>query len=627
MKKAKLERIGGYHAYATIWCAKFRYCSPCVGFNYSRLEVITKKIIGPSLAAAGYSSKMPRAVVFGPQRYGGMQWETPLSILLTAQITILIGSLRLNDIIGKLVRIQLEWIQLHAGLGTPLLETGKVLDYIPAGWIANLHRLLVYADLTVKIDNVWCVKPRRTNDRIIMEYVQDHLPEWTWGSINKCRIYLQAVVISDLVDIPGKTISPGVYQVAGRFRHSRLAFPSQATPTDKDIDSWQYFIQHITEEGKTLNTPLGGWIKNPYQKYLYVMDLKTKLVYKQSGETNWELFHHTRRTRNRYEPSGLQQGRLPQHWIPVRVIEHSCRQLGVIDCASVDTRTIEQPPILGVFVSKEYRKVVGQFEIDKQEVQNLRNKWGSERVTLLCGTDGGLKDEIGTTGYIIIDPNGSTPVVMGYAAEKQPREDASSTRQELLAQLAVMYRIDHFIKNFGESGWEVHIHLVMDSQASIDILEHSTEAIGIKDVMRAEMDVADAVWYRRDNLPRTRYTVSKVKSHINKEEAEDESHWEINNMADRLATDARGKVLSVRLTEPMLFEGVKAGCMRRGRLITGTLKTEIQQVLYEDKIKQYLGLKYGWNESIFNKIDWEGQHAVIGTIPITKKVTLMKYIH
>ena len=112
---------------------------------------------------------------------------------------------------------------------------------------------------------------------------------------------------------------------------------------------------------------------------------------------------------------------------------------------------------------------------------------------------------------------------------------------------------------------------------------------------------------RRDKLPCTRYTVSKVKSHIDKEEAEDESHWEINNIADRLATEARGKVLSdkLRLTEPMFFEGVKAGCMRWGQLITGTLKTEIQQVLYEEKMKQYLGLKYGWNESIFNNIDWE----------------------
>ena len=277
VKKAQLDTIGGYHSYATMWCSKFRYCSPCMGFNSSRLEVITKKFIGPSLAAAGYSSRMPRAVVFGPQRYGGMHWETPLSILLTAQLTILIDLLRLNDIIGKLERIQLEWIQLHAGLGTPLLETGEVLEYIPSGWIVNLHRLLVEAGLTVKIDKVWKAKIQRTNDRIIMEYVQENLPEWMWGSINKCRLYLQAVVLSDLADISGQKISTAIYQVVGCYRKRRLAFLTQTEPTDNDINTWQYFIRHITEDGKTLYTPLGDWEKNPYQQYPYAMDLQTKL--------------------------------------------------------------------------------------------------------------------------------------------------------------------------------------------------------------------------------------------------------------------------------------------------------------------------------------------------------------
>ena len=172
VRMAQLDRIGGYHVYAMLWCSKFRYSSPCLGFTSNRLEVITKKVMGPCLSAAGYSSKMPRAVVFGPSTYGGMQWETPLSILLTSQLTMLIGSIRLDDIIGKLILIQLEWIQLVSGLGTPILEYTKIIDYIPSGWIQNLHRLLVETGLQVKIDNSWRATKRRVKDDIIMEYVQ-----------------------------------------------------------------------------------------------------------------------------------------------------------------------------------------------------------------------------------------------------------------------------------------------------------------------------------------------------------------------------------------------------------------------------------------------------------------------
>ena len=235
-----------------------------------------------------------------------------------------------------------------------------------------------------------------------MEYVQAHLPEWMWGSINKCRLYLQAVVFSDLTDIHGQTIATAIYQVVGCYRKSRLSFPTQIIePADTDINNWQYFIRHITKDGKSLNTPLGRWEKNPYQHYPYAMDLQTKLVYKQAGDQSWEVFHPTTGTRNTYEPSQLQRSRLPKQWTPVRVIERSYRKIGVIDCENVNMRQTAQTPQLGVFLTKEERKVVGQFEIDKQEIQNLKQKWHSEMVTLLCGTDGGLKDGIGTTGYMI----------------------------------------------------------------------------------------------------------------------------------------------------------------------------------------------------------------------------------
>ena len=65
--------------------------------------------MGASLSVAGYSSKMPRVVVFGPSLYGGMTWDSPYSIVVYEQIRILIGSIRTNDTIGKLLQIHTAW--------------------------------------------------------------------------------------------------------------------------------------------------------------------------------------------------------------------------------------------------------------------------------------------------------------------------------------------------------------------------------------------------------------------------------------------------------------------------------------------------------------------------------------
>ena len=57
---------------------------------------------------------------------------------------------------------------------------------------------------------------------------------------------------------------------------------------------------------------------------------------------------------------------------------------------------------------------------------------------LVCATDGGLKDSMGTSSYTVYFPQDLTPIVFGMAGEYQQWEHASSTRQELLGQLGIL---------------------------------------------------------------------------------------------------------------------------------------------------------------------------------------------
>ena len=108
VKWAGLDRISGYHAYHSPWVSKFRYSAPIVGFLCKQVKKIYTGVIGPCLSASGYCSKMPRAVVFGPTKLGGMEWDNPVLIQLYKKIKMLIGSIRLQDTVGKLMRIQLS---------------------------------------------------------------------------------------------------------------------------------------------------------------------------------------------------------------------------------------------------------------------------------------------------------------------------------------------------------------------------------------------------------------------------------------------------------------------------------------------------------------------------------------
>ena len=161
--------------------------------------------------------------------------------------------------------------------------------------------------LQVKIEKIWSASQRRTDDIIIMDYVQKHIPRWMWIGINNCRLYLQAIALSDLTNIEGTHILPGNYQVTERQRTSRLDFPLQDKPNESDINCWQYLIRYVTADTSKLRIPLGRWTETPYQYYPYVLDTQSQLVYQKHGLNNWEVYHKTEGTRNKYEISLLKK--------------------------------------------------------------------------------------------------------------------------------------------------------------------------------------------------------------------------------------------------------------------------------------------------------------------------------
>ena len=155
IRQSRLDRLGGYQSYKAIWCAKFRYSAPAISLSTSQLKKIQQRITGASLAVSGFSSKMPRAVVHGPRLYGGMQWETPYTILIYEQIKILMGSIRLEDTVGKLLNLQLQWLQIAIGISVPLLENKQTIPYLQKFWVQSLHEKLVDTNIQIKLYKQW----------------------------------------------------------------------------------------------------------------------------------------------------------------------------------------------------------------------------------------------------------------------------------------------------------------------------------------------------------------------------------------------------------------------------------------------------------------------------------------
>ena len=628
VSRANLDRLGGYHAYNTMWCSKFRYSSPVLGLTEAQLEKVQKVVIGNCLAAAGYSSKMPRAIVFGPEKYGGMAWESPVGMIVQEQIKLFIGSMRLQDTVGKLLGTQVTWLQLIAGTKIPVLQDSRTLPYLPIGWITSLRDKLQNYDITIEISNYWVPQIQRENDKCIMEYVIHHLPRWMWASINLCRLYMQAITITDITTFDGTTIPKEVYLVKAPYRQSQLNFPLPTKPTREQRSHWQYFIRYITNQNLELHVPLKSWRQTPHQVFPYILDVRTKMIHKKKRRKEWELYFPGNFNRKEYKSSNLRRKNLPKKWLPISVIQQSYNNLTAI---LPSNNLMEEEKHIGIGEFHEVREteIVGVFDMNGPALQRLKEEWQKEKCKIVCGTDGGLKNGIGTSGYAIYESNRREKILTGHSSEKQPQKEASSTRQELRAQLAIFYWLAHLYTVFGEPAKRVEVLIVTDSAASLQIRENMKSIRGIKDVLKPDVDIALDMHEKEQGLKWAKIAMVKVKSHIAIEEATNDFYWELNDLADQLATKARQKEIQdlYPARAPTILEGTKAVCHIDGQLCNNFLNAKLKEQMSLKKIQEYLCNKHSWTDSIFTAIDWDAHGLGLKAIPYLQRITVIKLIH
>ena len=202
-----------------------------------------------------------------------------------------------------------------------------------------------------------------------------------------------------------------------------------------------------------------------------------------------------------------------------------------------------------------------------------------------------MKDEIGTSGYVLYRDAEDEPLLTGYSAELQYGKFSSSTRQELLAQLCIEYWMEHLYSIWGPLKHQITLEVVTDSQASLIIMENMKNIVGMNDVLRPDVDVAmEVARIRKKNAQYCTLELIKVKSHIDKEEPPKEIYWQVNYEADELATFARNQVNDGRISayHPQVLPGSAAVVSIDGQLCLTEIKQKIYTRIYQLELEEFL---------------------------------------
>ena len=94
--------------------------------------------------------KRPVEGIFsGPHQYGGYGDPALYTIKGYKQIQFLIGHIRNKDDIGKMIKQELEQLQLSAGIEKPIMQRGvtdKWTRWVEPTWVTDIKRFLSTID-------------------------------------------------------------------------------------------------------------------------------------------------------------------------------------------------------------------------------------------------------------------------------------------------------------------------------------------------------------------------------------------------------------------------------------------------------------------------------------------------
>ena len=170
----------------------------------------------------------------------------------------LCGHLRAADKVGCTIVNTMSTLQLESGLIDPFLHSSyKFSTWVTDGWLKECRRILDKYKLVLHSPILWVPTTLRANDKSFMQTIAEtnKFENWQLFQINRCRMYLKVITLSDISTACGKqinqsrismTLAPVEFSPIGG-----LPKAAQTQPTGKCGALPAEYLQILTRPSKT----------------------------------------------------------------------------------------------------------------------------------------------------------------------------------------------------------------------------------------------------------------------------------------------------------------------------------------------------------------------------------------
>ena len=543
-KWADLIRVGHLNRYdaktatQTTIMKSLQYPLPALTLSKTQCRKIQNIVINAGLPKSGICRNYPRAALFGPKDEGGLGMDDLYTYQGTSRIAIIQEHLHADTITGEMLRTSIEAAKIEIGIGRNIfeLEFEKFGVLLTDCWIKDVWRFADENNISVYDETTETIEYEREGDVFLMEEIvhSGKFKKNELSKINICRLHLQVVLLSEVVDGYGEKVTATISCQKDRTRKTPYIWPEQPRPGPTIRRWWRKAMKtcFLKKNSKELSQKMGKWlsIQSPERRQWFYIT-KSQTLY-QRHKDRWKIWNRTSRAGRlgkyptyRFHTYGIQ---LPKE-AQIATISYSQNdtiQLSGWCDSKGDETEVER---LNNSQQEEY---IEDMYINDDEKDVIRQAIITGKIRAVSDGSFRKEEKYGTAGWIVEDTHRQIQL-SGTLITPGQEDDQCSHRSELSGLLGTIANINHLCTRLNiKSG---SMELGCDGEGAIKSIEDNYKIIKTN---RKHFDLIQAIKEAREKSPIS-WTFRHVRGHQDDiKEYDDLNRWEqLNVQADTLAKE------------------------------------------------------------------------------------------
>ena len=465
-------------AYESVYLPKMTYRLSTTSFSYADCDKLVSKLRPTILHAHNTHEHFPKVILEANTMYAGFNFTHLYDVQGYEKMKFFIYHMRKQDDTGKAFLISLQYLQLTVGIGRFILnEPYQTYSFlVDPTWITNFWQYLSNRSLSLDVSHQVHIPFQRANDKYLMDLIFPHFSIEELKKINKIRLSLKLLFLSDVINIRGRHLLHDIRNGL-TYRSSTLNFPAQTYPK-KWLKLWRSACNHWNLHASA--NPLGVWHCHHFTWDAQISQCKKFM----RVHTHW--FHQ--KTLASYTPMNIpppNDGNLVMTGCDV----YKSKQNYILIQGEPTVRPLPPPP-----PSDTSFQLFGLFE--RENESTIVDIIKQNKARMCC--DGSVKSRLGSFAYGLATSGTDSLSFLQHAPVHGDEDQMSSTRCELMGLLACVSYLNYLSQKY-TFDTKYFILIIADNEPAIKATSKKFNAI--KHTFAADIDIILQLQYEIKQSP------------------------------------------------------------------------------------------------------------------------------